>query len=1055
MTNRVGGEYFDDFASVAKSAGRPDELTIVISDLRKVRQILDNSIAGAPYGPGQVAAELGELYTRVDDLLSRVEGGHYGSAAAKLQPIVAALVASAQAMQKKALGDPSEPIDMTDMHAIEHSQIPEPSTEWEVVVGNVGTVYSGPDEDEARAIHGEYRQGGDYGRAAGEEVTLIHNGEIVDDSTAALSGGRYADENTEYRDIVNQNANNSVKSSSDRKRAFLSAYIKKAAITVAQGQDEQGFHMLVNMNGREYALRGDDADKFRKEYAAIPKPQGAVNGLVEKYMGALKPYKRQTVPVAPGVLEKEQQETRAKGLADADNYWQGKDAPTPQEEKRYMTQHASEENLQRFSSLDMLADYVKHDSENRGQAEEFEPLTGIEHEAAGEKSDVSRGLLIGELQAIPVGRSGQFGEYQVTRSKPNQYVVVQNGTQVMAGTSQQILALLPRLQQPVPVAASSDGEFSDIGGVKPLKVTAAEFQEGDEVRGHLPSGVEFPGAIESINGNDVVIKSDRGPKRTFKMKDITPGKEYDLKVQHNIQRQKQDQAEEAEAAKGKKRDDRIENSVTINNPTGSAGQMVPELQRRGYLLTLKYKADQYLDQAQSEWEEWTGGEQLGEECVKQYNTMYGREWTLVYSDPNRDMPVFFEVEPMGIHEGKRSPKPIGLSQKDRVVVNYPEIIGELVKVGLRMNCESSTQELRTSSMTSKKAYTPEEINDPSKMKWLPYTRDGEQYWMDKDGVEQKYEGADTKKACGDSCAEVDEEVTLPASMEVEGQGGKSLPPAETAVETEKEAGFNFFFPGQVMKEFYPELQHEIVDYPNDNNSPMIEDVDPANMTGELGDRDWAFEASLDSALDTPKLSYVPKYADSGSNYVSTAPGAIGIGRDGKPQVLDGAPLRKENDIRGGMFMDEFHQQYDGVPGAMLSVASKVAAGEEKQQFNKFLKLVMGEIAASLIAAFKVTSRPILNKAPGVGEVQLDQVEQPSSLSTFNLPQTGSRVKYLLDKINDGDIKEAINGARAQAAVWLDDPDGGYVYEVFARAESIDTDSMKLKYTFVTGTRESE
>src|SRR5208282_223100 len=123
-------------------------------------------------------------------------------------------------------------------------------------------------------------------------------------------------------------------------RDKVAAYIKKAAITVAQGQDEQGFHMLVTMNGREYVLRGDAAEKFRQEYAAIKKPEAAVNSLVEKYMNELKPYKKQTVPVAPGVSEKAQARDRAEGLADSDAYWSGHEKQ-PNDHKRYMTQHAS------------------------------------------------------------------------------------------------------------------------------------------------------------------------------------------------------------------------------------------------------------------------------------------------------------------------------------------------------------------------------------------------------------------------------------------------------------------------------------------------------------------------------------------------------------------------------------------------------------------------------------------------------------------------------------------------------------------------------------------
>src|SRR5271170_426570 len=60
-----------------------------------------------------------------------------------------------------------------------------------------------------------------------------------------------------------------------------------------------------------------------------------------------------------------------------------------------------------------------------------------------------------------------------------------------------------------------------------------------------------------------------------------------------------------------------------------------------------------------------------------------------------------------------------------------------------------------------------------------------------------------------------EPVPVQANLKVAGEGM-----AKTEAELEKEAGFNFFFPGQVLTEFYPEIQHEIVDYPNAKNSPM-------------------------------------------------------------------------------------------------------------------------------------------------------------------------------------------------------------------------------------------
>ena len=50
-----------------------------------------------------------------------------------------------------------------------------------VVVGNIGTVYDGDDEAEARSIYAEYetQSRGGYGRAAGEPVALLTHGDEI------------------------------------------------------------------------------------------------------------------------------------------------------------------------------------------------------------------------------------------------------------------------------------------------------------------------------------------------------------------------------------------------------------------------------------------------------------------------------------------------------------------------------------------------------------------------------------------------------------------------------------------------------------------------------------------------------------------------------------------------------------------------------------------------------------------------------------------------------------------------------------------------------------
>jgi hypothetical protein len=251
------------------------------------------------------------------------------------------------------------------------------------------------------------------------------------------------------------------------------------------------------------------------------------------------------------------------------------------------------------------------------------------------------------------------------------------------------------------------------------------------------------------------------------------------------------------------------------------------------------------------------------------------------------------------------------------------------------------------------------------------------------------------------------------------------------------AGFSFFYPGQALQEFYPEIQGEIVDSmpnpaPNEANNPMINDFD---------------------------------VSDAGK-YVSTAPSAVGVGIQGQPQILnDSLPLRNEQGIRGIDFMDEYHGQLDdGIPSALLaSMKMKKTANktQDKEQFSEFIKLLVGEIAAAFISAFKVTSRPILSKVPGKGSISLEFVESSTSpVSSVGMSagpgiSNGSRIRSLLADLNDTDLQDIINDSWAQAAVWHDDPVNGYVYEVFVRAESIDKDALTFKYSFITGTKEAE
>lgn len=61
----------------------------------------------------------------------------------------------------------------------------------EIIVGNVGTVYSGTDKKEARRVYDEYveQSQGNYGRAAGESVTWMREDELFLEHRGTVEDG--------------------------------------------------------------------------------------------------------------------------------------------------------------------------------------------------------------------------------------------------------------------------------------------------------------------------------------------------------------------------------------------------------------------------------------------------------------------------------------------------------------------------------------------------------------------------------------------------------------------------------------------------------------------------------------------------------------------------------------------------------------------------------------------------------------------------------------------------------------------------------------------------
>ena len=78
-----------------------------------------------------------------------------------------------------------------EMHCTSHDSLSpiRGNAQWEVIVGNIGSVYAGNDEGNARRKFDSYVKDSvnDYGRAAGENVTLMRDNEIVSEHIGTIA----------------------------------------------------------------------------------------------------------------------------------------------------------------------------------------------------------------------------------------------------------------------------------------------------------------------------------------------------------------------------------------------------------------------------------------------------------------------------------------------------------------------------------------------------------------------------------------------------------------------------------------------------------------------------------------------------------------------------------------------------------------------------------------------------------------------------------------------------------------------------------------------------
>ena len=231
------------------------------------------------------------------------------------------------------------------------------------------------------------------------------------------------------------------------------------------------------------------------------------------------------------------------------------------------------------------------------------------------------------------------------------------------------------------------------------------------------------------------------------------------------------------------------------------------------------------------------------------------------------------------------------------------------------------------------------------------------------------------------------------------------------VPTEKKAFI--FTPGQVLREYYPESLNDMLEYPMDIGDGAQEAL-PTVLNSESDE--------CPSKIIAPKPTF----------------------------VQETVPLRQEMGLRGPGFVNEFYRNYTDINPIMIASKKKMAAVDKKQAASEFLKLVCGSIATALMGGFHLTSKlPIAQSIPSTSTVDLSTFVPVSSYlpSIDGQALFSAQLKEMFQGSNDGDIKEFLDNAWAQASIWNSSEDG-FVWEILVRAEALDVDTLTLTYRVI-------
>lgn len=268
--------------------------------------------------------------------------------------------------------------------------------------------------------------------------------------------------------------------------------------------------------------------------------------------------------------------------------------------------------------------------------------------------------------------------------------------------------------------------------------------------------------------------------------------------------------------------------------------------------------------------------------------------------------------------------------------------------------------------------------------------------------------------------------------------------AEKVASAHSKMALTYMHPGQVLEQFYPEVLKDVSNYPQ---GYAERNYTPPPLPLELRD-------SPDNAQVT-----VDDYSDHNMKHPKAEPGLI------PSQDSNSVPLKpNEKSIRGPFFSDQFYRVHTDISPALLTMKSslenKTASSPEKAKIiGEFLRKLSGEIASSLLAAFVMTDRPLFTGSPAYSSINLKDgstyLPMNPILTSGGMNPYAEQFRALLKSVNDGELADAINDAWAQGGVWhgTEGSTDRWLYEVFVRIESVDIDTLEIRYKYVTGIKE--